>query len=157
ITGGTTAADDGPTGLPTLTGIYATYSYPPPTVPPTKNAPFMQRSNLPDGTVFIAVGAILGAFGSAVMLWRAPVAFLLHPSLRRPNSARHSPHKAASHFPAPPAPFYKYGHRESSAGTLGGMGASLGGGGGGGGGPASRDPAPAGGASAGRKKRGPTP
>ncbi len=42
----------------------------------------MNRSTLPDGTVFIAVGAILGAFGTAIsLLWRGIVACLLHRSV----------------------------------------------------------------------------
>lgn len=68
------------TGLPKLPGD----DYPPPTVPPTANAPFMQRkSTLPEGTVFIAVGAVLGLMALVVITWRGLVAWSLHRSVRR--------------------------------------------------------------------------
>ncbi|KAL7823338.1 hypothetical protein V8C26DRAFT_386185 [Trichoderma gracile] len=115
--GRSTSSDDddsGPTGLPTLTRGGAVPTYPPPTVPPTKNAPFMQHSSAPDGTVFIAVGAILGAFGLGVLLWRIIVSFLLHRSVRRAALAQHEANSKAG-FPAPPAPFYKYSDQASPA------------------------------------------
>lgn len=112
ITGTTQSAVVGPSDLPTLTGIYNTFSYPPPTVPPTENAPFMQTSSLPDGTVFIAVGAILGAFGAAVLIWRGIVACLLHRSVERAAVAQHAANDKTK-FPAPPAQFYKYSDHES--------------------------------------------
>ena len=71
---------DGITGAPKLSGMY---SYPAPTVPPTKLAPFMQHSNLPEGTVFIAVGSALAFIALTFLLWRALVAWLLHRSARR--------------------------------------------------------------------------
>jgi hypothetical protein len=114
ITGTNTLTDGGAlTGLPKLSNTPVFISYPPPTVPPTANAPFMQRSSLPDGTVFIAVGAILGAFGAAVVIWRGIVACLLHRSVERAATAQHVANDKAT-FPAPPAPFYKYTDRESS-------------------------------------------
>ncbi|MCJ1464083.1 hypothetical protein MMC07_002695 [Pseudocyphellaria aurata] len=67
------------TGLPKLPGD----DYPPPTVPPTANAPFMQKSNLPEGTVFICVGAALGFMALLVITWRGMVAWALHRSVRR--------------------------------------------------------------------------
>ncbi|KAJ4302261.1 hypothetical protein N0V88_002398 [Collariella sp. IMI 366227] len=108
--------------------------YPPPAIPPTRNAPFMNHSTLPDGTVFIAVGAILGAFGVAVLVWRGIVACLLHRSVERAAMAQHAANngrgpadKNAASFPAPPAQFYKYIERESSpslaAAGVGGSGA----------------------------------
>ena len=69
----------GLTGLPKL----AQDNYPAPTVPPTANAPFMQKSNLPDGTVFICVGAALGFIGFLVLAWRGLVAWSLHRSVKR--------------------------------------------------------------------------
>ncbi|KAL7816406.1 hypothetical protein V8C44DRAFT_322637 [Trichoderma aethiopicum] len=114
--------DSGPTGLPTLTRGGAIPTYPPPTVPPTKNAPFMQHSNAPDGTVFIAVGAILGAFGLGVLLWRIIVSFLLHRSVRRAALAQHEANSKTG-FPAPPAPFYKYSDQASPAAPPAGRGA----------------------------------
>ncbi|KAI0503299.1 hypothetical protein F5B22DRAFT_629884 [Xylaria bambusicola] len=96
--------------LPTLPG---SYSYPPPAVPPTKNAPFMQKSNLPQGTVFIAVGAILGAFAVAILIWRAVVACLLHRSVKRATLAQQVANDKNS-YPPPSAPFYKYSDHASS-------------------------------------------
>ncbi|KAI1824636.1 hypothetical protein F4861DRAFT_504944 [Xylaria intraflava] len=100
--------------LPTLTSnTMGSFSYPPPTVPPTNNAPFMQKSNLPDGTVFIAVGAILGAFAVAILVWRAVVACLLHRSVRRATLAQQVANDKKS-YPPPAAPFYKYSDHASS-------------------------------------------
>ncbi|KAH6840819.1 hypothetical protein B0I37DRAFT_224281 [Chaetomium sp. MPI-CAGE-AT-0009] len=122
-----------PTDLPSLTRTTRNTevpTYPPPAIPPTRNAPFMNHSTLPDGTVFIAVGAILGAFGVAILLWRAIVACLLHRSVERAALAQHAVNngrgpgdKNAASFPAPPAQFYKYIERESSA-SLTGAGAA---------------------------------
>ncbi|KAI1166387.1 hypothetical protein F5B18DRAFT_648821 [Nemania serpens] len=126
-----TTGDTGDTpALPTLPG---SYSYPPPAVPPTKNAPFMQKSTLPQGTVFIAVGAILGAFAVAILVWRAVVACLLHRSVKRATLAQQVANDKNS-YPPPSAPFYKYSDHASSV-SLGNT-------------PATR---------AGRKSRGPIP
>ncbi|KAM0435261.1 hypothetical protein ACHAPT_003355 [Fusarium lateritium] len=95
------------TGMPTLTKLKPIPTYPAATVPPTKNAPFMQHSSAPDGTIFIAVGAILGALGAAILLWRLIVGILLHRSVERAAKAQHDAN-AKQGFPAPPAPFYKY-------------------------------------------------
>ncbi|KAI2641817.1 hypothetical protein GGS26DRAFT_586211 [Hypomontagnella submonticulosa] len=105
----TSTSSDDP--LPDLPGQY---SYPAPTVPPTKNAPFMQPSSVPEGTVFIAVGAILGAFGAAVLIWRAVVACLLHRSVKKAAMAQQVANDKAP-FPPPPPPFYKYSDHASSA------------------------------------------
>ncbi|KAK3351741.1 hypothetical protein B0H65DRAFT_132741 [Neurospora tetraspora] len=108
LTVGNTEAATGPpallTGLPTLTKI-GIPEYPAPTVPPTQNAPFMKHSSLPDGTVFICVGAILGAFGLAVVIWRTVIACLLHRSVERAAMAQSIGSDKA--FPPPPK-FYKY-------------------------------------------------
>ncbi len=101
--------------------------YPPPTVPPTQNAPFMQQSNLPDGTVFIAVGGILGAFGVAIIVWRAVIACLLHRSIARAAVAQQAANDKALFVP-PTAAFYKYADRDSSINV--GAGGPGGGGGG---------------------------
>ncbi|KAI1377371.1 hypothetical protein F4677DRAFT_55355 [Hypoxylon crocopeplum] len=107
----TSTSDDDDDPLPTLPGQY---SYPAPSVPPTNNAPFMQPSSVPEGTVFIAVGAILGAFGAAVLIWRAVVACLLHRSVKKAAMAQQNANDKAT-FPPPPAPFYKYSDHASSA------------------------------------------
>ncbi|KAK6465272.1 hypothetical protein DFJ63DRAFT_332704 [Scheffersomyces coipomensis] len=57
--------DDGTTGLPsltmpTLTGV-DTFTTPSVSVPPNDNNPYIIRQSNPTGTVFIAVGAIVGA------------------------------------------------------------------------------------------------
>lgn len=111
--------------LPPLTGVGAAApTYPPASVPPTKNAPFMQQSSAPEGTVFIAVGAVLGAFGVAILLWRAIVSLLLHRSVERATMAQHD-RDVKTGFPAPPAPFYKYTDRDSSP-SFGPTGSSTG-------------------------------
>ncbi|KAJ6184316.1 hypothetical protein N7519_005617 [Penicillium mononematosum] len=53
------------------------------TIPPTANAPYMQESNAPEGTVFIAVGAALGLIGLTLLAWRAMVAWSVNRSVRR--------------------------------------------------------------------------
>ncbi|KAF2749951.1 hypothetical protein M011DRAFT_397658 [Sporormia fimetaria CBS 119925] len=67
------------TDLPTI----AAYMVPNQIVPNTANAPYMQKSSLPDGTVFICVGAALGFFGAAILAWRGLVAWSLHRSVKR--------------------------------------------------------------------------
>lgn len=105
--------------LPTLAGAY---TIPTPSVPPTSNAPFMRLSNYPEGTVFIAVGAVLGFLALSVLVWRMMVAWSLHRSVKR--AARHPSHVDKKQlFQAPPAPFYKYADKESNlslGGALGG-------------------------------------
>ncbi|PKS10785.1 hypothetical protein jhhlp_002542 [Lomentospora prolificans] len=105
-----TLSNDATTPLPTLPGGF---TRPTPAVPPTINAPFMQRSTMPDGTVFIAVGAILGAFGLAVLIWRAIVACLLHRSVERAAAAQHLANEKSTYL-APPAAFYKNTERDPS-------------------------------------------
>jgi hypothetical protein len=68
------------TDLPTLSGAY---NYPAPSVPPTSKAPYMQHSNLPEGTVFIAVGSALGFFAAVIIAWRGLVAWSINRSVRR--------------------------------------------------------------------------
>ena len=76
----------GLTGLPKLAGD----NYPPPSVPPTADAPFMQHSTLPEGTVFIAVGAALGFIGMLVIGWRGLVAWSIHRSVKQAAMAQSS-------------------------------------------------------------------
>ena len=82
-----TANQDAPvilSGLPTIAGV----GIPSLKVPDTAAAPFMQKSDLPDGTVFICVGAILAFFGAAVLAWRGLVAWSLHRSVKRAAMAQ---------------------------------------------------------------------
>ncbi|KPM41583.1 hypothetical protein AK830_g4951 [Neonectria ditissima] len=109
------------TGMPTLTKVKAIPTYAAASVPPTENAPFMQHSSAPDGTVFIAVGAILGAFGIGILLWRVIVGFLLHRSVEQAAKAQHDANAKAG-FPAPPAPFYKYTDNGSNMSISAGRG-----------------------------------
>ena len=75
-------------GLPTLAGVF---SYPPPSVPPIAKAPYMQHSNLPEGTVFIAVGAALGFFAVVIIAWRILVAWSINRSVRRSATKGYAP------------------------------------------------------------------
>ncbi|KAG0645388.1 Vacuolar membrane [Hyphodiscus hymeniophilus] len=127
ITGGSSATgtDSGlPKGLPSITGAFVIVA---PSVPPTADAPYMQVSNLPEGTVFIVVGAVLGFMAMSVLLWRALVAWSLHRSVKRAAAAQYNP-DTKTLFRTPPAPFYKYSDRDSviSLGMLGSKNAKRG-------------------------------
>jgi hypothetical protein len=67
------------TGVPTIAG----YGIPTQVVPWTAGAPYQQTSRLPEGTVFIVVGAILGFMGMSILAWRGLVAWSLHRSVQR--------------------------------------------------------------------------
>lgn len=71
--------------VPTIAG----YGVPTQVVPWTAGAPYMQRSKLPEGTVFIIVGALLGFMGGAVLLWRGLVAWSLHRNVRKAAMTSH--------------------------------------------------------------------
>ncbi|CAG8957072.1 hypothetical protein HYFRA_00009273 [Hymenoscyphus fraxineus] len=124
ITGAATATDGGelPTGLPTLRGQYSVV---PASVPPTQNAPYMQSSHLPEGTVFIVVGAILGFMAMSVLLWRAMVAWSLHRSVKRAAMQQNMSDSKAL-FRTPAAPFYKDHPDRDSTISLSGLGAKGG-------------------------------
>ncbi|GAD94066.1 conserved hypothetical protein [Paecilomyces variotii No. 5] len=79
-----TASATSDNSLPTLSSTASSsYNYPPPSVPPTENAPYMRKSKAPEGTVFIAVGAALGFIGMVILLWRAMVAWSVNRSVRK--------------------------------------------------------------------------
>jgi hypothetical protein len=67
------------TDLPTIQGA----GIPTLVIPFTADAPFMQKSSLPEGTVFIAVGATLAFLGACVLLWRVLVAWSINRSVKR--------------------------------------------------------------------------
>ncbi|GFF31891.1 vacuolar membrane protein KLLA0F03465g [Aspergillus udagawae] len=67
----------------TASSATSTDGFPVVTVPPTADAPYMQKSNTPEGTVFIAVGAALGLIGLSVLAWRGLVAWSVNRSVRR--------------------------------------------------------------------------
>jgi len=84
----------------------------------------MQQSTMPDGTVFIVVGAILGFMAMSVLLWRGLIAWSLHRSVKRAALAQHTAMNDTKTLfrPGPPQPqFYKYSDRESTI-SLGAMG-----------------------------------
>lgn len=110
ITGGA-AATDRP-NLTDLPKVGGQYSYPPASVPPTQNAPYMQVSKLPEGTVFIAVGAGLGFMAVCVLLWRGLTVWSLHRSVRR--AARNQDLTDAKTMFNPPGPNLKYSDRAST-------------------------------------------
>ena len=85
LTSSSATSYDGITDAPTIGG-----QYPSPTVPPTADAPFMQKSSLPEGTIFICVGAVLGFFAACVLAWRGMVMWLLHRSVKRSANLHHS-------------------------------------------------------------------
>lgn len=68
------------TGLPTLSGYY---SYPPPSVPPTADAPYMQRTNLPENFVFIVVGACIAFVALVIIAWRILTSWSINRRFRR--------------------------------------------------------------------------
>lgn len=71
--------------VPTIAG----YGVPTQVVPWTAGAPYMQTSKLPEGTVFIIVGAVLGFLGAAILVWRGIVAWSLDRSVKRANLGTH--------------------------------------------------------------------
>ncbi|RDL41364.1 uncharacterized protein BP5553_01343 [Venustampulla echinocandica] len=121
ITGDETTGTDGgplPTNMPKLEGAFTIV---PASVPPTHDAPYMQASTLPEGTVFIAVGAILGFMAMSVLLWRGLVAWSLHRSVKRAAQQQNMSDTKAL-FSTPAAPFYKDYHDRESTISLSGLG-----------------------------------
>ncbi|KAF2720644.1 hypothetical protein K431DRAFT_285561 [Polychaeton citri CBS 116435] len=78
-TGASTTVTNLLTNAPTIAGA----GIPPIGVPDTAGAPYMQKSTLPEGTVFIVVGAILAFFGACVLFWRALVAWSINRNVKR--------------------------------------------------------------------------
>lgn len=114
ISGGSETTDAaGPTDLPQIPGGY---KIPVAQVPPTLNAPYMQVSKLPAGTVFIVVGAILGFLALAVILWRGLTVWALKRSVKRAAKANNiQDTKALLNFRPPAAPVYnRYSDRDST-------------------------------------------
>ena len=84
-TGATSTGASSSTGVFHLTGVpsIAGAGIPTMIVPYTADAPFMQKATLPEGTVFIAVGAILGFLGFCVVAWRGMVAYAINQSVKK--------------------------------------------------------------------------
>lgn len=78
-----TSSYDGPSGAPTLANSGANPTYPPPTIPPTADAPFMQKSSLPSGTVFISAAGVLGLMLVCVILWRLWVTWTIQRRVKK--------------------------------------------------------------------------
>lgn len=85
------------TNVPTIAGA----GIPTMVVPYTANAPFMQKTTLPEGTVFICAGAILGFLGASILAWRGLVAWSLHRSVKRAALGQNYPTDLKSAFRAP--------------------------------------------------------
>jgi hypothetical protein len=115
ITDASAATDNAaaPTDLPQIPGGY---TIPVAQVPPTLNAPYMQVSKLPAGTVFIVVGAILGFLALAVVLWRGLTVWALKRSVKRAAKGNNvQDTKALLNFRPPAAPVYnRYSDRDST-------------------------------------------
>ncbi|KAK9328004.1 hypothetical protein V1520DRAFT_393456 [Lipomyces starkeyi] len=76
------------TPLPRLSSTASsTTTYPTPIIPVTNNNPFSKESNAPEGTVFIAVGSVIGGIALAILGWRGLVAYSLHKSLKASSAA----------------------------------------------------------------------
>jgi len=69
--------------LPTLPGGY---NYPPPTVPPTADAPYLASSRLPENFVFIVVGAFLGFVLVLIIGWRILMSWSINRNFKRDAS-----------------------------------------------------------------------
>ncbi|PYI20630.1 hypothetical protein BO99DRAFT_401765 [Aspergillus violaceofuscus CBS 115571] len=88
-----TGTDTSSTSTTSASSSSSTDGYPVVTVPPTADAPYMQKSNIPEGTLFIAVGAVLGAIGLAILAWRGIVAWSVNRSVRQAAMTRSSESK----------------------------------------------------------------
>lgn len=95
-TTGSTSVYAGLTNAPTLAGVST--AIPSLVVPDTSGAPFMKKSNLPEGTVFICVGAVMGFIGAAILAWRVIVAWSLQRSVQQTGSNYTSDSKSMSTY-----------------------------------------------------------
>ncbi|PYI10572.1 hypothetical protein BO78DRAFT_393993 [Aspergillus sclerotiicarbonarius CBS 121057] len=84
----TTTTSTQSTSTDSSTSSSSTSGYPVVTVPPTADAPYMQKSKIPEGTLFIVVGAVLGAIGLAILAWRGIVAWSVNRSVRQAAMTR---------------------------------------------------------------------
>ncbi|KAF2863542.1 hypothetical protein K470DRAFT_254836 [Piedraia hortae CBS 480.64] len=95
-----------PTDLPTIPGA----AVPQITIPDTSSAPFMQKSSLPQGTVFIAVGGALAFMFLCVLAWRGLVAWSVRRSVKKatlgPVRSEKSVYNSHQYQPAPRSSVY---------------------------------------------------
>ncbi|KAK9474708.1 uncharacterized protein V1510DRAFT_275298 [Dipodascopsis tothii] len=135
----TNSYSDDDTALPTYRLTSSTVSYPAPTIPPTSNNPFLRENDAVNGTVFIAVGAIIGGIAAVVLAWRAFVAYMLrksvhtaaygslepkvHPSLSQPPSQFFGGGGAARRTPS--SMFGLGGNASGNVYATGGAGSTL--------------------------------
>ncbi|KAI1985341.1 hypothetical protein LOZ53_005108 [Ophidiomyces ophidiicola] len=82
-----TTTDD--KAFPTLPSLTGGPVIPTPQIPPKEGAPYLKKSNLPEGTIFIAVGAALGLVALIVIAWRVLVAWSINRSVRRATNNTH--------------------------------------------------------------------
>ncbi|KAJ9604967.1 hypothetical protein H2200_010356 [Cladophialophora chaetospira] len=73
--------------LPTLPGGY---NYPPPTVPPKADAPYLASSRLPENFVFIVVGAFLGFILVLIIGWRILMSWSINRNFKRDANSGNS-------------------------------------------------------------------
>ena len=102
------------TDLPTIAGV----GVPSQVVPFTASAPFMQKSQLPEGTVFICVGALLGFLGCCVLVWRGMVAWSLHRSVKKAAASYSGNSSSKSMMLRPPGGKSFYGAGPGSSVSL---------------------------------------
>ncbi|KAJ9662326.1 hypothetical protein H2198_001460 [Neophaeococcomyces mojaviensis] len=82
--------------LPTLSGYY---SYPPPTVPPTSNAPYLRKTNLPENFVFIVVGATIAFVALVIIVWRVFTSWSINRRFQRHEGGFAGRHGNAAYTP----------------------------------------------------------
>jgi hypothetical protein len=119
ITGSATRTSGGGlTGLPKLPGQPQIVTQ---VVPDTANAPYMQQEKYPAGTVFIAVGAILGFLALCVIAWRILTVWALKRSVKRAQMGDTQDTKALLNFKPPDLGMYSDNRNSTlSLGVLGG-------------------------------------
>lgn len=83
-----TSTESTDTSMPTLPELPG-QKIPTPTIPPKEGAPYLKQSKLPEGTIFIVVGAALGLVGLGVVAWRVLVAWSINRSVRRAAANQH--------------------------------------------------------------------
>ena len=110
--------------LPTIAGV----GVPSQVIPFTASAPFMQKSQLPEGTVFICVGALLGFLGCCILAWRGLIAWSLHRSVKKAATSHSLNISSKSMMLRPPGGASFYGAGPGSSVSLDKLGGGKSGG-----------------------------